>query len=261
MSFENQSFKKKAALYKQAIQFQSIASSVFVQKVPAKYLKRLLKSEEGDPVVNALSEVDSIFHECISKDVDIGSSLQAIVVENEESNAHGVAFLAWHLSWDQTRRQMDEPKLVGLITVSDFVPTPNYSTDRDTVSQGDYAILKPYFGGRWSYIDALCSTMSGVGRLLIMHAYLYAIQQKKTGLIALSYSRRRNAIPESKGIFLKLNFETVIANANFKTKMYGSWFAKKCSEIDLAGMASEAVKVCTRPGLTNKTQESLLWRC
>ena len=111
------------------------------------------------------------------------------------------------------------------------------------------------------WLDALCSTLPGVGRLLVMHAYAYSIAQKKAGLIALSYSRRRNAVPESKGIFQKLNFETVIENANFKTQMYGTWYARKTSEVDLDGMAHEAIRVFTRKGITNRTRDSLLWRC
>ena len=74
------------------------------------------------------------------------------------------------------------------------------------MSASDYGKLKPYFGRKYLYIDAMCSKSPGVGRLLVLHAYNMALMQKREGMIGLSYSSRRNSVPESKKIFETLGF-------------------------------------------------------
>jgi hypothetical protein len=248
-------------IYKQALRFQEIASGVFVQRIPARYLKRLYNAQGNDPVVQALRNLDNIFAECKRKDVDMVSSLEAVLDEFEHDRASaGAVLLAWSMSFDAERKVMNEPRLVGITTLSCFAFTSNFSTDSESLSSGDQAKLRPYVG-RWMYMDGMCSTQPGVGRLLVMHAFQYAIAHKKQGLIALSYSMRRSAVPESKRIFAALNFDTVIPQANFKIQMYGTWFAKSTADVGLAGMAEAAVGVCTRTGFTPKTADTLMWRC
>lgn len=262
MSFSEQTYSRKVQIYKQALRFQEIASGVFVQRIPARYLKRLYDSSDNDDiVVRALRNLDSIFPECKRKDVDMASSVEAVLSEFEEDKASGgVVLLAWSVSFDAERKVMNTPRLVGITTLCTFGFTPNFSTDPASISSADQTRLRPYVG-RWMYMDAMCSTQAGVGRLLVLKAFQYAITQKKQGLIALSFSARRAPIPESKRIFTSLHFTPIIPQANFKIQMYGTWFAKSTSEVDLAGMAEDAVGVCTRTGLTAKTMDTLMWRC
>ena len=262
MSFDDQPHKRKVSIFKQALRFQEVAAGVFVQRVPVQYLARLYGASADDPVAIALRNLDTIFAGCKSKSVDMASSVEAILAEHaEDRKSHGVVFLAWATSFDANARQMTTPTLVGLATVSDFVSTSNYSTDRGSLSTNDYATLSPLFGNRYSYIDALCSTRPGVGRLLILHAYNYALAQRKAGLVALAFSSRRATVPESKRIFSSLGFDVLIPDANFTTRLYGTWDIKRASAVDLSGLAAAAVRVCTRSGLTPKTADSLLWRC
>ena len=257
MSFTEQTASRKATIFKQALRFSEIAAGVYVQRIPVRYLKRLYSydADMSDPVVEALHNLDSIFSSCKGKDVDTASSVEAVIEEG------GFVLLAWKMGFDATTRQMADPVLVGIATLSDFLSTSSVSTDAQSISTQDYQTLRPYFGSRYLYIDAMCSKAPGVGRLLVLHAYNMALQQKRDGLIALSYSARRTSIPESKRIFQALNFDTIIPNANFNVQMFGTWFRKKCSDVDLAGLAEEGVRVCTRTGLTAKTSSNLMWRC
>lgn len=263
MSFDDQEYRKKKTLFRQSLRFQETASNVFVQKVPVRYLKRLYNDEEhaDDPVVQALRNLDESFAGCKRKAVDMASSVEAIVSEHVESGSKGFALLAWQLKFDAAQRAIGPPSLVGLTTLSSFASTPNFSTDTESLSAGDLTTLRPYMSDRWLYIDALCSTTSGVGRLLVMHAYNLALQQKQDGVIALSFSRRSNAVPESKRIFDTLQFETLIPRANFRVQLYGSWVLKRCSAVDLAGISDASFQVCTRTGFTSRTSDRLMWRC
>eukprot|EP00966_Prymnesium_polylepis_P088365 2044901-Prymnesium_polylepis.1 len=169
----------------------------------------------SDPVVEALNNLDSIFASCKGKDVDTASSVEAVIEEG------GFVLLAWKMGFDATTRQMADPVLVGIATLSDFLSTSSFSTDAQSISTQDYQTLRPYFGSRYLYIDAMCSKAPGVGRLLVLHAYSMALQQKREGVIALSYSVRRSSTPESKKIFQALRFDTIIPNANFNVQIGG----------------------------------------
>lgn len=262
MSFDSQSNARKLQIFRRALHLQEVAAGVFVQKVPASYLKRLY-SDDGasdDPVAQALGNLDRIFANCKAKSVDMAASVEGILAEHaKDSKSHGVVLMAWAMGFDGGRKEMRAPKLVGMATVSNFVSTENYSTDAAAMSAQDRRVLQPYFGSQYSYIDCLCSTQPGVGRLLVQHAYAYALARKKRGLVALAYSRRASDLPESKRLFELLHFETLVPRANFNVRMYGTWYVKR--DIDLAGMATAAVQVCTRAGLTERTADALMWRC
>ena len=261
MSFDTQTWRKQLTLLKHALRLQEVANGVFVQRIPARYLARLYDDDDSeDPVVDALRNLDDIFASCREALVDMSSSVEALLsVHEADKQSHGFVLLAWRLSFDAASRQMAEPALVGIATVSNFVSTPSFSTDAESLSRGDLAKLTPYFGARWSYLDALCSTRPGVGRLLVLHAYVQALSMRKEGLIALSFARRRAAVPESKKLFTSLNFDPLIPTADFRIQIYGTWFKK--SRADLAGVAEAAMRVCTRTGLTARTADTLLWRC
>lgn len=260
MSFEDQTYRRKLQIFRNAMRFQEIASGVFVQRIPARYLGRLLSGEDDDPVVKTLQRLDDIFAQCKAKKVDMASSVEAILDEYDtDRKCGGAVLLAWSMRFDAAQQVMQTPELVGLATVSSFRFSSNFTTDEQSLSPPDAQRLRPY--RNWMYIDALCSLRPGVGRLLVLHAYHYAIAQKRPGLIALAFSARERDVPESHRIFSKLGFEAIIPRANFQVRLYGTWFAKPTSEIGLAGMAEGAVRVCTRTGFTEKTADTLIWRC
>ena len=114
------------------------------------------------------------------------------------------------------------------------------------------------------YLDVVCSKQKGVGRLLILHAYRYAIIKKTKGLVALSFSKRAltgNHQPASYKIFQELGFDTVIRNTNYSVRMYGHWVAKSTSNIDFSGIIDSIGEICTRSGYTNATSHKKVWRC
>ena len=173
----------------------------------------------------------------------------------------GLALLARKIEFNPSLKQMDKSRLVGVSTLSSFVSTPNYSTHKEIMSPKDYTMLSPYFGDQWVYIDAMCSNLPGVGRLLVLHAYNYAIQKKKRGVIALSFSSKKTTTPESKRVFRGLGFEVIIEQADFNTRLYGTWYKNAVTDIDLSDIAAEGISVCTRSGLTERTADTLIWRC
>ena len=264
MAFDSQTAQRKSSIFKSSLRFLEVAAGVFVQKVPVRYLTRLSSddADEDDPLVSALRDLPNTFKDCVEKAVDMESSVEAIVGEYK-ANKHnrGMVLLAWRLTFDSARRQMNTPRLVGMLTLSDFTPSPAFSTDRESLSRQDWDRLRPYFEKNWLYIDAMCSVQSGVGRLLVQTAYQVALAQKRDGLIGLSFSSRRSSTPESKRIFEDLGFETLIPNASFTVRLYGTWFTKSTSAVDLSGMATDAVRVCTRRGLQARTVGTWFWRC
>jgi hypothetical protein len=258
MSFDGQTFKRKVSLFKKSLRFQEIAAGVFLQSISITYLKRLFHDKnDDDPVVRALHNLDDIFSHVVNK-VDMTSSVEALL---EEKTKHSVVLLAWKMDFDAAGRNMKPPRLVGIATIASFTSTEQFSTDKESLSPQDFRILIPYFNSNWMYIDGMCSILPGVGRLLVLHAYLHAIQFKCDGLVALAYSNRSNVLPESKRIFDLLDFDPIIPKANFTVKMYGTWYAKSTDDIDLAGITDDGMTICTRTGFGPKTANSLIWRC
>jgi len=281
MSFQDQPIKKKMSLFKQALKLYETGSNVFVQRIPVRYLKRLYETQQDssdsggsttesdddaavvdeDPCVRALQNLDIIFKDCKDKYIDMASSVEAIIQHHKDTKLPGTVLMAWELTFDSRRKQMNDPRLVGLCTCSTFAQTELFSTDPKSMSREDSAKLRPHFGS-WLYIDALCSKKAGVGRLLLLNAFQLAIQQKTQGLIALSYSPRKGDVPESKRLFDQLNFEVIIPSAKFTVpRMHGTWFRKSTQEVEIDSMMQSAFAVCTRKGLTPMTAESLMWRC
>ena len=261
---EEQTENRKIQIYQRSLALMNAASNIFIQRVPASYVKRLIEhSDKVDPLSVALEDLDSIFSSCKSKLVDMRGSVEAIVEEfKEDSSGQGCLFLAWQLTYDSAQKRMNAPQLVGLATVHFFRSTSNFSTSRQELSDSDHRILKPYFGTDWFYIDAMCSTRAGVGRLLVQHVYAHALKKRKKGVIAFSYARRKSDIPESKKLFQSLKFTPLIEKATFKVQnMHGTWFTLNTKDVSLTEAATASVKVCTRGGFTPKTANTLIWRC
>ncbi len=66
----------------------------------------------------------------------------------------------------------------------------------------------------------------------------------------------------SLGIFNALGWEKIIPTAKFKIqRMYGSWFYQGLDKVHFEGIIEDAINICVRNGLTDKTKDSLIWRC
>lgn len=239
--------------------------------------------DDEDPVVHAIYNLDTIFARCSSMDVDMLASAEAIAKEWKERGtaSQSCLLLAWKTVFNSAEKKVQKPKLVGAMTLHKFVVSVNFSTDylgggRGSLSERDHAILhgrpdarsgahpiRNYFNRQTMYIDAMCAIdKSGVGRLLVLNAIRWAIMRKCTGVIALSYSPTQKTKPESFPLFESMHFDKIIPEAKFNTKLYGTWFFKPLDKLGLADLLlKEGLDICTRPGLTRKTEDVLMWRC
>jgi hypothetical protein len=282
---------KRQKIFKDALQFQESAAGVAIQKVPSAYLARILKPvldardtapnvaaanrikamdycpDKRDPLIHAIYSMERTFASALTKGVNPLSSAEGIASEHtfDGAKGNGCLFLAWKTSYNPNTRKLDDPKLVGAMTVYKFKRTVNFSTDAGSVSEKDDATLDTFHRSNFIYIDTLVSSSAGVGKLLALHAYRYAIMKKAKGVIALSYSRKRLSgtnKPESYKIFHELGFTHLIENANYKIQMYGTWFATLLDDVaPLSGVLDSGIELCTRTGFTKKTEDQLVWRC
>lgn len=285
----SQSVDKKQKLFKDSLQFQESASGISIMKIPSAYLLRILKPllsardaaptehaasriramdhcpDVDDPLIHAIYSMESTFSTARTKGVDVLSSAEGIASEHiiDKGKGNGCLLLAWKSSYNSATRRIDDPVLVGAMTVYKFKRSPNFSTDASSTGVDD-ATLDPFFRSNFIYIDTLVSTGAGAGKLLALHAYRYAIMKKARGVIALSYSKRRltgTAKPESYKIFDDLGFLHLIENATYNIQMYGTWFVAELKDITMAGVLESGIRLCTRNGFTSKTEDQLVWRC
>lgn len=288
--------EKQLRFFKDALQFQESAAGVAIQKVPAAYLLRILKPvldardaapneraasrvkamdhcpDRGDPLIHAIYSLDETFRGAVSKGVDPLSSAEGIAAEHtiDGTKGNGCLFLAWKTEYNPSTKKIDAPKLVGAMTMYKFKRTENFSTHAEATGNDD-ALLDPFFRSRFLYIDAMVSLGAGVGTLLVMHAYRYAIMKKATGLVALSYSKKRltgGDKPDSYKIFHALGFQHLVERTNYtadylrNVPIYGTWFATALDDLSVVnGVLKSGVKLCTRKGFTEKTADRLVWRC
>lgn len=293
--FDEEEHRKKMSFFRQILRFQEAVNGVFVQRIMANDLRRLLDDPDSDdPVAQALSQLDTIFRHCTTElgPADggaVSSSVETVVEETRDDkangeNGEGCVLLVWKMEHTDGKH-FAEPELVGIATLFRMKATAGFSTDSGSFnSPHQYSVLTPYFRGqnthtvnegrsfpdglgikgKYMYLDVVCSKQKGIGRLLILHAYRYAIMKKTKGLLALSFSKRAlNAqrSPASYKIFQELGFETIIRNTNYRTAMYGHWVAKSTHNITFKGVIESLGDVCTRSGYTSATSNKLMWRC
>lgn len=255
--------RRQKQLIKNTIQLMTAATGVFVVRLSAPDIKRLQSDahDPNDPLKALLQEnnLNRTFKTCKDADIDIASSLKAIVeMHDADKSASSFVFIAFGV--DPSRR----PVVKGIMTCSRFVASDNFSTTKADVDSSNYTTLDPYFGKNL-LIDTLCSLEKGVGRVLILHAYDVAHRKGFDGVIALSYSNKPisdSNKPASESTFLSLGFTRLIANAKFASEyvdMFGHWFHKPTHSAE--GLNQMLLALCTRSGLTGKAAESLIWRC
>ena len=267
---DDQPLKRRIQILKQSTQLLSVGTGCFVQRISANDLRRLraADADPSDPAVRALKprQMNTTFRRCRDASVLINDSINSILQRHDEDRkSDGAVLLAWSYEFDNASKRLKEPQLVGAVTLTRFISHADFSTHNEALTAGDYNTLQPYFSRkRYIYLDAMCSTKPGVGRLLVLKAYQYALAKKADGLVALSYTKTRGATPESKRIFERLGFDTLIETARFKPSylrtynMYGTWFVKKTDARGVSSIAEGGIRVCTRKGYTTDT---LLWRC
>ena len=258
MSFDDQDdVKRKQSIFRQSLRAYESSLGVWVQKVASSYLVRLMVTKDmRDPLYVAIRDLNRNFPGCLEKDVDMGGCVESLILEHaDDKKGDGCALIAWAQDYPGA------PRAVGILTLHNFIPSENFKTTNDYIGDRDYAILSPYFGRRYVYIDCMCSTRKGVGRLLLNSALKYAISKKKTGVIALAFKQQAKGTPESAAAFEACKFTRLIPSSNYKVRMYGTWYVKNVADISLDGIDERAVRVCTRTGFTPKTENKLIWRC
>lgn len=136
------------------------------------------------------------------------------------------------------RRKVDSPlpntasKLVGAMTTCRFVSSSLHTTSVDDIGIETHSKLKPYFDGRYYYIDVMCSRKKGVGTLLVCIAVLLALDREcnMSGIIALSFRMtpiKNDDIPQSLPVFLKCDFRITIPLVAYPEKQYyGVWLVR-----------------------------------
>ena len=238
--------------------------------------------DPSDKLINEIYNMDRTFSGCKTKSLDMLSSAESIAMEWKERGApgHGCLLLAWKTAFDPTSKKLQPAVLVGAATLHKFVSSVNFSTDhesapnRGSLGDSDYKVLtgqkligsnekRNYFSRNTMYIDGLCAKgKGGIGKILILHALLWGIMRKCTGVIALSFSTTQKQRPESYSAFVSLGFASIIPAANYKiSRMYGTWFFMSIDSIGLTTILKDVVDVCTRKGFTNKTSDTLVMRC
>jgi hypothetical protein len=288
---DSQTNAKQMSLFRQILRLQEAVNGVFVQRIMANDLRRLLNAPaDDDPVADALGDVSRIFQRCTRElgPVDgeaVRSSLESIVAESADDrskgeNGEGCVLLVWKMDHRGGGR-FDKAKLVGIATLFRFKGCDNFTTlPRSFRSSAHHNVLVPYLKGwnkhtinadrtfptgfkpKYMYIDVMCSTQPGVGRLLVLHAYRYALMKKTKGLLALSFTKHSTVPPASYKLFQDLGFTTIVRNTNYDVAgMYGHWVAKSTHMITFSGVIEELSELCTRSGYTERTRDSLVWRC
>ena len=289
-SWQAQEHTKKMSLFRQALRMHESLNGVFVQRIMANDVKRLLTNpSDDDPVADALANLDTLFSHCTNELGPPGggavtSSVESIVAEAAADkalgiNGEGCILLAWKLS-----RVPQQTELVGIATLHRMKSTDSFSTLPSSFrSAAHYQTLVPYFQGhnaqtvndglvfpaglgikaKYMYLDVLCSKQRGIGRLLALHAYRYALLKKTKGLVALSFSKRPltgGRQPASYKLFQDLGFSTIVRNTNYDVAgMYGHWVAKSAHAITFAGLLDQVARICSREGYTDP--DTRVWRC
>lgn len=268
--FDGQSLTRKKTLLKNAIHLLAASTGVFIIRIAASDVIRLRSesTDDDDPLKIALLNANEIFSKCVDQDIDIQSSIDAMLEEyNKNKKTNGCVLLAWRLTKCNTGSEtrivmLRTPEVVGIAVCSDFLDTDNFSTSKTKTN--DYRTLSAYFNAYY-YMDTLCSKSFYVGRILTLHAYEFAHRRDKKGLVTLSYMtegrRNRKQEPLSKKMFEELGFDAFIENANFKTRDYGTWFVKQTYDMTRLDKVSTLMGLCTRGGLTKTTEDKLIGRC
>jgi len=293
-SLNSKNLQKKIQLFKNSLKFKESAAGIVVQRVMGVHLHRILKPlidaretnpraspttiletlpDKHDTLVKAIYEFNKTFKGCVGKGLDMLESALSIAKKYKEDGAEGKGciLIAWKTTFDATTKKTETPMVVGAICLHKFVVSPFFSTTSQAMGASDNLILhgersysktiekRNYFDRNTMYIDTMCSKSGGVGKLLVLNAIRWALMRNCTGLIALSYSQQKNAIPESMKIFEALKFQKIIPMAKFAAEdINGSWFFVELNRhASLDAILKESFDFCIGRG----SRDTLVWRC
>ena len=171
-------------------------------------------TKESDYLQRAIFSMQTTFQDSDKKGVEIFSAVESLAYlwSDHRSKGNGCLLLAWKSTFDKSKTPHQQPpKLVGAMTLHKFVETELFSIQKlnDTTKEK----LRPYFEGEYMYIDAMCSVAPGVGKVMVLHAIRWALMRKCEGIVALSFSTKKDRLPESIGIFEKFKFDPICCNA------------------------------------------------
>ena len=253
------SAKQLLAVFKKQLVVDEISQACIVQTIGLPDLARHLRTTLPlhDPVWTALHKGPN---PCARVGVDVLSSIKVLAqLKQDKLISKGCVILAWSLQGGALRQ------LVGAAVVSEFIRHPDLGTkvleERDLNWIGDFV-------GKHAYIDTMCSSKPGVGKLLVRHAYLYACKHFE-GLTALAMHGKTEPRFKSKEMFEQMGFrvhgEAVIKpNGTAAGSYKGAWVTLQNDREGLRTVVSTGLDrshVCLRTGLTDKTADRLLWRC
>ena len=98
-----------------------------------------------------------------------------------------------------------------------------------------------------------------------MNAVKWALTKQHTAVMAQSFSAqalKEGSEPESKRLFARLGFKTLIARGKFKVKQHhGAWVKLDMRSPHFTDTMRAGLTVCARPGLTARTANTLVNQC
>lgn len=287
MSIEDQTHKRQVQLFRQVSSFYETGAGVKVQRVAGSHVLRVLKpyiqarmaedaagrdpgrvnpgsflTAQSDLLSRTILTMDRHFSRCTAKQVDMLSSAEAIAEIQWEHGAKGCAalLLAWVID-----RPTQRPKCVGALTCCRLYERDDLGTSANIVHDGDLHILRPHFRPAPLFIDGVCSIHRGAGSALILNAVKWALTKQHTAVMAQSFSAqalKAGSEPESKRLFARLGFETLIARGKFKVKRHhGAWVKLDLRSLHFTDTMRAGLAVCARRGLTARTANTLVNQC
>ena len=271
-TLDEQHPKRRRQLLKNTIGMMSTLSATYVTRLSAAEVTRILsdRTDDQDPLKVGLSNLRSIFSDCEKNGIDVQDSVKHLLnLHSEQKGVHSTVLMAWRKKHNQA-----SPQLVGVATCCTFMESHNISTLPQNLGD-DYDELKLYFD-KFYYIDTLCVKQpagKGAGKILTLSALDVAYRRNKTGLIGFSFAGTDDRTPKSFGMFEKLGFVRLFPKRTAITvpeTLYGDWFVSTVlmddgkpdpDQPDWENVDEKMLKLCTRTGLTAKTDTDLMWRC
>lgn len=296
---------KKVQFLKKSLPLQASASGVHVIRFTGQEMKKLRKQEElgADPVADAVGEeaIADTFRDCTAAlDVEpeeapndvVNRSINAVLEQMDEdvkskkftaATSEAAFFLAFKLGGKRGHDGSWRPirKLVGIACVYRAVSSARFDTHKaafhNSKAQQHMQTLSPFFKGNgigypsnfksaYMWVDLFCSNHPGVGKVLMNEIYVSAVSRKLKGVLCVSFTPHRGAVPQSTNLLKQLGFETVEEKLRYTRKnKNGSVMMKRTYPADLSGVSDALLctqELATRPkGSPPGSPRQRKWRC
>lgn len=269
---DEQTPARNRQLWKNTVRMVGAMRGLYVVRLSAPEVIRLMsdRTPDEDPLKRALNNLNDL---CGSENIDMrGSAVTELVALHKKGGAlHCQLFLAWKF---EKIRGSWLPKLVAGATGCKFVESTHLSTTGTNLRGPGRMSVGAHFGNHY-LIDCLCSIQKGAGSLLVLHALEFARRKPELrGVIAFSLARNGTARPASERLFQGLGFrgleggdissqrssKVYVEQPNGReTTIHGIWVKRGFQNLETLGQ--ECLAICTRSGLTEQTEDRLIWRC